>query len=210
MASDIRLRLLALLAAGVIAGNTPSAEDCRSWRKVREGAAGTLYQRCLDDSPIDQVMISARFRAPPGRLFALVTDYEAFEEFIPNVIDSRVLKVSGNRQWVYHRLRFPGPVADRAYVMRSTATADAAHPGAFRVEWELADRDFPQSGLPDGLRPERFSGFWDIGVAADGSTLARYAVHSNPGGWLPAWLVETMTVRYVQQVIAAVRKRLGE
>jgi hypothetical protein len=36
------------------------------------------------------------------------------------------------------------------------------------------------------------------------ATEARYAVHSDPGRFIPDWLVVKMTDRYIQQVIAAV------
>ena len=40
------------------------------------------------------------------------------------------------------------------------------------------------------------------------STEAHYAVHSDPGGIVPGWLVTGMTERYIQQVVEAVRHRL--
>lgn len=200
-----------LLCLCVGPGFTAAAAGCQHWRQVLETAEGPVLHRCHPGSPVDEVMIEARFRSAPERLYRLVNDYDAFADFIPDVAESRVLERHGTEQWVFHRLHFPGPVADRAYVMKSTGvTMPPPHP-AWRVEWALSDRVFPRVDAAAGIRPVSFSGFWEIEPADDAATTsARYAVHSDPGGLLPAWLVERMTDRYVQQVVAAVRRRLGE
>lgn len=200
-----------LLAALCCSATAAAVADCRDWRAVRETAEGTLLHRCRPGSAIDEVMIVSRVAAAPQRLYALVNDYGAFAEFIPDVAESRVLAVEGDIQWVYHRLHFAGPVADRVYVMRSKATAADPPAASWRVEWTLSDRPFPQLDLAAGIRPDSLSGYWEIagGTTADVS-LARYAVHTDPGGHVPAWLVTRLTDRYVQRVVAAVRRRLED
>ncbi len=206
---DTRCRWLFLLVPFLHTAALPAADDCKTWQPVRHTPEGTVYHRCRTDSTTATVMIQTRFPAPPQRLFGLATDYAAFAQFVPGVRDSRVLETAGNRQWIYQHLHFPGPVRDRVYILRSTGTETT--PGrAWRIEWELSDRAFPQADLAAGMRPRQLSGFWEITRAeTPGTTIARYAVHSDPGGWLPDWLVESMTDRYVQDVVAAFRRRLA-
>jgi ribosome-associated toxin RatA of RatAB toxin-antitoxin module len=204
----VRAFLLAALwlATGAVAG-----ADCLSWRMVRETAEGPLFHRCRPGSVLDEVMIETRLPAAPERLYRLVTDYDAFAGLIPDVAESRVLETAGRVQWVYHRLHFPGPVADRAYILQSSATATDTPPGAWRVEWALSERVFPQVDPGAGVRPDSLSGFWEIEAGAvPNACLARYAVHVEPGGRLPDWLVMRMTDRYVQRVVAAIRRHLED
>jgi hypothetical protein len=78
------------------------------------------------------------------------------------------------------------------------------------VEWVLSDEIFPGVDLSAGVRPQAFAGFWEIQPGRDAdSTEARYAVHSDPGGLVPGWLVSTMTDRYAIQVVQAIRARLA-
>ncbi|MGB5540828.1 MAG: SRPBCC family protein [Gammaproteobacteria bacterium] len=209
-AFTIRFFLLAALWLCTGVGAIATA-DCKQWRQVRDTAEGMIYHRCRPGSPVDEVMIETGFSAAPERLYALVNDYAAFAGFIPNVAESRVLEAAGTVQWVFHRLHFHGPVADRVYVMQSRGEVTGTPPAAWRVDWALSERDFPQVVLSAGIRPNSLSGFWEI-ESADGAhlTKARYAVHSDPGGQLPAWLVMRMTYRYVQQVVAAIRGRLED
>jgi len=183
--------------------------SCDDWRQSGHTAAGNLYHRCQQGSPVPWVMMRTHFEAPPARLHALVTDYDHFEGLIPNVAESRVLEKAGDIQWVFHRLHFPGPIADRTYVIRSTDAENRPQAHYYRVVWELTDRKFPGIDIGAGVQPRAFSGFWEIRSADNGLTSeARYAVHIDPGGWVPDWLVTGMTDRYVGQVIAAIGARL--
>jgi ribosome-associated toxin RatA of RatAB toxin-antitoxin module len=187
-----------------VAGTEPS-----SWKMIADTGQGRLYHRDVADSSLPEAMIVTRLDAPPGRVFALVTDYDHFAEFIPDVAESRVLERDGDRTWVFHQLHFGGPVADRVYVIESRNAVSGPTGMRYRVEWKLADRRFPELDRASGVRPRAFSGFWDLQPLEGGaSTQAAYAVHSDPGGMIPGWLVTAMTDRYIQQVIAALRRRL--
>lgn len=176
---------------------------------VRPVEPGMPQHRPVAGSLIDDVMIDAGFRCTPQQLYRLVNDYGRFAEFIPGVVESRVLDRDGPVQWVYHHLRFPGPVTDRVYILESTATElDDSH---WEVSWKLSARRFPALVMAPGIRPAQLSGYWEIATGDEpGTTRARYAVHSDPGGRIPAWLVTRMTDRYVLQVVSAVRRRLKE
>lgn len=195
----------------LVALKSAGASGCQQWLPVRQSDAGTLYRRCREDSDLPEVMIRTRFQAPPGRVFAVVTDYDRFAEFIPHVRVSRVLdsQADGTR-WVYHQLHFPAPVADRVYVIRSQDRASRPAGGYYRVEWALAEREFSILQDAAGVQPVAFSGFWELAPADGGkATDARYSVHSDPGGLVPDWLVARMTGRYMEQVVAAIRQRLA-
>ena len=199
---------LQLCCAGVLllAGGLQAGQD--EWLPVRETPSGYLYHRASGDSSPPWTMITASFAAAPERIYAMVTDYDHFPVFVPYVAESRVVRESGDAQWVYHRLHFPGPIADRRYVFVSRNSRPAAD--YYRVEWELSDEVFPDVDLSRGVRPQSFSGFWEIQAGRDaGSTQARYAVHSDPGGMVPGWLVSSMTDRYAGQVVQAIRQRLA-
>ena len=184
------------------------ADDCPAWRQVATGPEGSLFHRCRPGPFPGEVMIEREFRAAPERLFRLANDYEAFEEFVPDVLDSRVLARDGMVQWVYHRLHVPGPGADRVYVIRSTRTAQG--PRHWRVEWTLSERAFAAADLAAGVVPGALSGAWDITRTAQGGSSARYVLQIDPGGLVPDWLAQRLVDRYAERVMAAFRQRLGE
>ncbi|MEA2094398.1 MAG: SRPBCC family protein [Pseudomonadota bacterium] len=201
-----------LMTGWVVAGNPGLAPESghRPWQLISETRAGRIYHRDVEGSSIPMAMVVTQFESSPATLYAVVTDYEHFEDFIPNVVESRVIRASEGFQWVFHRLHFPGPVADRVYVIRSQKQSGRIREGWFRVTWQLAAGMLAEVDTARGIEPESFSGFWDLRPLGDGKTVeARYAVHSDPAGFIPVWLVVKMTDRYLQQVVTAVRERLG-
>lgn len=197
-----------VLVMALTAGGVP-ADDCLEWRQTAVIPEGTLYHRCRPGSGIEDVMIEAQFHTGPERLYQLVNDYAAFAEFVPDVKVSRVLADDGVAQWVYQQLHVPGPVADRVYILKSTRIAEG--PQHWRVEWSLSGRLFPGVDMHAGVRPRQLSGFWELVPAEEGETVvAHYALRSDPGGMVPAWLAQRMADRYVQRVAAAFHQRLGE
>ncbi len=197
-----------------LAGTVTSEEgtiDMDGWTPVETTVAGKIYHRAVEGSSIPRAMIVATFDVPPERVHAVVVDYEHFAEFIPNVFKSRIVAREGNVQWVYHHLQFPGPIADRVYLIRSTSSEHRSRQPYYRVEWMLDERPFPDIDLAAGVRPDMFSGPWELrSIGNSNTTEGRYAVHVEPGGFIPGWLVTGMTDRYIQQVMAAVRQRLEE
>ena len=207
------LVMLLLISLGLPAtglDDTATETGHAPWRAVGDTPQGRLYHRTVAGSSLPGAMIVTRFAAPPARVHALVTDYGHFTGFIPNVVESRVLLQTGGRQWVFHHLHFAAPVADRAYVIESSDAASRPQEHYYRVDWKLSERDFPGIEGTTGVSPRAFSGFWELRPLEDGlATQARYAVHSDPGGLMPDWLVVKLTDRYIQQVIVAVSRRLA-
>jgi hypothetical protein len=199
--------MVAGLALARPAGADAGVRDVQGWQEVRATPEGRIFHKPMQGSAIPQVLITARFAAPAAAVYGVVTDYAHLAEFIPGVAESRIIRAAGDAQWVFHRLHFGGPVADRVYVMRSVATAEGVDRDDYRVEWALAPEPVPAG--EQGSTPRQFSGFWELNSADGGNaTEARYAVHSDPGGWIPPWLVTRMTDRYVRDVVRAVRMRL--
>lgn len=192
-----------LLASSMQAGQPP-------WVLTKTTTSGQIYHREIPGSSIPWVKIVTEYAAPPARIHAMVTDYDRFAAFVPNVTVSRVVLTEGSDQWVYHHLHFPGPVADRVYLIKSTDRTSRPEKGYYRVAWNLADRVIPDVDLTTGIRPDAFSGYWEIhpGKSA-GFTEAHYAIFSDPGGFIPDWLFVKKADRYVQQVVEAFRERLA-
>jgi hypothetical protein len=185
------------------------AIDADGWRLVETVATGQIYHHEVEGSSVPWSMLVTTFDTPPERVHAVVVDYDHFSEFIPNVFKSRVMAHEGKSQWVYHHLQFSPPITDRIYLIRSTDRECRVRQPCYRVEWELDNRSFQDIDLSAGIQPNAFSGFWELrSTEKPNRTEGRYAVHSEPGGFIPGWLVTRMTDRYIQQVVEAIRERL--
>jgi hypothetical protein len=181
----------------------------RDWKFVSENDGVRLYHRESAGSRVPAALVHAWFSAPPSAVHAVITDYRDFPEFVPDVVQCREIDSASGVRWIYQRLHFPGPVADRHYVIRVTEHAGEPQGSRYRIEWRLENGPLPVEGISPALVPKHLSGFWELRGRDGGSrTEAVYAIHSDPGGMTPAWLVILYTDRYLRQVIEAVEGRL--
>lgn len=181
----------------------------QGWKPVKEIEGIRIFHRRINGSAYPQAMARTVFGAPPQRVHAVVSDYDHFADFIPYVLESKTLGRREGIRWVYQRLRFPGPISDRRYIIRIEDLLGQARHGYYRVQWRLAANG--THPVPDGpgVVPTIMSGFWDLRPAADGTqTDATYVVHLDPGGMLPAWLISFAADRHLSKVMAAVRDRV--
>lgn len=212
---------LAMIVATVLAAATASTgaaqpdfvwrpEEEKGWVAVRKIDDVVIYRRRVEGSRFPALLAHAHFDAPARAVFDVISDYDRFGEFIPSVVESRILRRQGACLWVYQRLRLSAWAAERAYVIRVSDDLRRIADGLIDVSWRLdeqASASLPRDGA---VRPRRFSGSWHlVGRPGAASTEASYTIHVDPGGRLPAWLLGRKGERYVLRVMKAVRGRLG-
>lgn len=178
------------------------------WLPVSERDGLRLYNRSVPGAGVPAALAHVRIEVPPARLFAVITDYDRFSEFVPYVAYSRVQRREDGLRRVSQHLRFPGPVADRHYVIESRDSVTPSPQERWRVDWRLVVETNIPSSDNNGITPVAFTGYWELTPAAGGmATDAIYSLHFNPGGALPAWLVTLAMNRYLPKVIDAVSSR---
>jgi ribosome-associated toxin RatA of RatAB toxin-antitoxin module len=206
---------LALIGTGVAtaesAGPTVPDEDPiikAGWYPVSERGGLRLYNRAVPGAAVPAALAHVRIEVPPARLFSVITNYDRFAEFVPYVAHSQVVYREDGLRRVSQHLRFPGPLADRHYVMESRDSVTTSPQERWRVEWRLVPETNQSAPDEAGIIPAAFTGYWELAPVSGGAaTDAIYSLHFDPGGALPAWLVTFAMNRYLPQVIDAVRAR---
>lgn len=206
------LTLLGTEATGAeptgLAGLDESLVLKAGWQPVSERDGLRLYNRAVPGAAVPGALARVHIEVPPARLFAVITDYDRFAEFVPYVIRSRVVHREDGLRRVSQHLRFPRPVADRHYVIESRDSVTPFPQERWRVEWHLVPDTYRPAADEAGITPAMFTGYWELAPASGGTaTDAIYSLHFDPGGALPAWLVTLAMNRYLPKVIDAVRTR---
>ena len=126
---------------------------------------------------------------PPDVVFRYLLDYDRFVEFMPHMMESRVLEGNGNSMKVYQKLNLPWPLANRWY--RSIVDIDSEH---HRLSW-----------VTDEGNLESCTGGWVV-KPVEGGSMVTYTVVLDPGGYYPAWVINSIQRRSLPQVIRALRE----
>ena len=97
---NISSKFMLLGSMLLLAESGQTAEN--QWIQIEATGSGQIYHREAGNSSIPWIMIVTTFAAPPARVHTIVTDYNNFKAFIPNVAESRIVWDEDGNQWVYH------------------------------------------------------------------------------------------------------------
>ncbi|MDP8246713.1 MAG: SRPBCC family protein [Candidatus Tritonobacter lacicola] len=126
---------------------------------------------------------------PPDVVFRYLLDYDRFVEFMPHMMESRVLERDGNSMKVYQKLNLPWPLANKWY--RSIIDIDSEH---HRLSW-----------VTDEGNLKSCTGGWVV-KPVEGGSMVIYTVVLDPGGYYPVWVVNSMQRRSLPAVIRSLRE----
>lgn len=160
------------------------------WRVSRRGAAGRIREGC------GLGVIEASLSAVRNVIEAAAD----FDQFMPRVLESDVEPVSPGVYLNRQILDMPFPVEDRRYTVRvETGTVEAGAGTGWQARWTYVEG----SG---NVRESR--GSWTLIPLDSERTVVVYRLLTDPGGRLPAWIVDYTAPRALRRVLASVRKRV--
>ena len=160
------------------------------WRVVRKDAGRRVREGCGVGS----------IEAPLWAVRLIIDAAAEFDEFMPRILESEVEPVSPGTYLNRQVLDMPFPMEDRRYTVRVETGAIGTGAGA---GWQARWTHVEGSG---NIRESR--GSWTLIPVSAERTLVVYRLLTDPGGRLPAWIVDYAAPRALRQVLNAVRDRV--
>ncbi len=197
-----------MTAVGLAVLLCPLIGAAADWESVSRDEALEVEAQSRPDSAIRQLRARGVIPATPATVRAVVAAVDRYPEFMPYVKESRILGVDGAVTTVYQRLAF-GLIglSDRDYVIDITESADTDRQGRaiYGRRWRLGD----SSRIPERSSTVRLAvnrGYWRLAPdeTSAASTRATYCLFTDPGGALPAWIVNQANTIGIRKVFAAV------
>ena len=176
----------------MVADAARASADGGGWTELEKSNGIAVYTRPYQGSTFPEVRASGTVCATLPQLVAFVEDVAAFEQWIPDTAEARLLERPTPRTQIYYiRTSMPWPIKDRDMIYRLSETADSSLTDSISVGIEgLPDY------LPDDPRAQRMkhvSGRWNF-VQSDQQTRIDLDMHIEPGGGVPAWLARQRIV----------------
>jgi hypothetical protein len=194
------LLLLTLLS------NSVYAERANTWKLVKEGDGITLYSRPVAESAFHETRGILTVPHNMNTVVALLSDFEGFNQWFYQRYGTRLLKrVSKIEHYDYSITKAPWPVADRDLIIHSIFS-QLPQSKVIKIELEGVKDYIPQvEGL---VRTEHYKGSWIITPLEKNLTEIIFYSHAEPGGSLPAWLVNMSVVDIPFNSLVALKKQL--
>jgi len=192
------LLLLVLIASSASAQN--------DWKLSTEKEGIKIYTSMVPDSKVKAIKVECDLNATTSQLVALVMDINTAPDWVYHVKSAKLVKeVSPTELYYYSEVSLPWPAANRDFVAHlivsqnpdtKVVTIDGpATPGFVPVK----------KGV---VRIENSIGKWIITPLGPNQINVEYSIHVDPGGSLPAWLVNIFATDAPLQIFRNLKMQL--
>jgi hypothetical protein len=193
----------ALLTSGMVTTANPNGPG---WQRVTETDGITVWKRDAADSKIREVKAESFIEVPPSRVQQMLQDFETYPEFMPYMLEAKLVGKAGpDADFIYHRVD-PPLVDERDYTLKITSHQDPAT-GVYVREWTRADTGIGPPASKGVVRLELCDGSWTVEPAGANRTHLVYWVYTDPGGAVPSWIANKANTVSMPDIMRAVRKR---
>jgi uncharacterized protein YndB with AHSA1/START domain len=195
------LLLLALLPLNSPDPGWQPAYDRQGVRVWTRQPADPTHQGALE------LRAESTVAAPPERVWAVVNDLAHYPEFMPYVVDARLVAQHHGHRFEYIRLN-PPVISPRDYTLAVDRTEDAAKHLYVR-RWTTANAEGPPPRR-DSVRLALCDGSWTVQPAADGipsHTQLTYWLMTDPAGSTPSWIARRASTQGIPDLLDAIAKR---
>jgi hypothetical protein len=170
--------------------STLLTDQAVAWTLVREQDGIQVQTREIADSPIAESLATVTVESGLSPLVALILDAGNQHNWIDSVNQSETLQqISATKSYNYTLSKAPWPVADRDAVVLTEVSQDP-ETCVVQIRSHAAPDQLPQrKGV---VRIKQVDSLWTLTPRPGGKVEIRYQVHSDPGGHLPAWLINSM------------------
>ena len=179
------------------------------WEFVLKDEGFKIYQRKIEGQPFIQVKGTGTIHEPISKILSIVLDYKRIKEWQPNLETFERLETYSDRHFMnYFAMNLPWPVTDRDVVMRHKIKVDSKNRW---VHISLANSTHPKRPNRKGyirlpFARGRISMHWVDGGKA---TWMEFHNQGDPGGWIPAWLVNWISKKQIAGSISLLKKRVN-
>ena len=192
--------LLIILCSSAMMGSAKA-----QWELVKDENGIEVFLRTVPGSKIKEFKGVTNINSSLDSIVAVLDDTEACPKWVHNCKDPvKLSEISFNEGYIYQVIDFPFPVKDRDLILHSVMTQNA---DTKQVTIRLvAVPDY----IPEtkNVRIKRSDGFYLLKLLPDGSIEVTWQHHTEPGGGIPKWLVNSLlvdtpfkTLRNLRQIV---------
>lgn len=158
------------------------------WRLVREDPARhiTVETRSPQVGNYDEFRAVMTVPQPPSTVVAVLSDINAWPEWLARIRKVSVLRRDRNLSWTYVVYKLPYPFKERDTVLQSALSIEPD--GHIRIR-SLAVKGAPMPpGEPPRVHLEDLESTWVLSPLPDGGTRIDLSGRGEPGGLMPSIL----------------------
>ena len=176
------------------------------WKLQKEKDGIKVYSAKLPDSKIRAIKVVADYDAPAKEIADIVMDVNTATEWVSHLKSNYLIKrVSTNDFYYYAEVVLPWPVANRDFVAHLTRIENV-QTGVIIIDGPAVPDMVPaKKGI---VRIDNSVGKWVITPLDSNQVRVEYALHVDPAGSIPSWLVNMFSSETPMEIFENLREQL--
>ncbi len=167
--------------------------NAQEWKPGTAKDGIKTYSRQVPGTKINALKMESDFDATASQLVAVILDISACTDWLYSTKSCAVVKtVSPSELYYYSEIGFPWPTANRDFVSHIKVIQDPATK-IITINAENVSLFVPEK--KDIVRIKESVGKWTIRTIAKNRIHVEYELQVDPGGSLPSWLVNMLSVK---------------
>ena len=168
-------------------GAAPLAAQGNGWKLKRDADGLKVYYRKAEHSSINELKMEAILEGSMSAVVTVLRDVSAYPQWIYKCTKAKRLKPLADHFGLYYcQVEFPWPMSNRDFIAQSKLWQD---PKTKHVFIEVESQPAYLAAKEDLVRIQQMSLKYELIPLSGGKVKMIYYLHSDPGGALPAWLV---------------------
>src|SRR6218665_505623 len=169
-----------------------SAVAQSEWKLKKFEQGISVYTRDAADSDFKELKAVVTIKTSLSSIVALLNDWDTYPQWVYRCGKSSTLKrISETEVMHYQTVEAPWPVDSRDFVVHVKLTQDPST-NVVSIVSTCKPTYIPKT--KDYVRITEFRASWTLIPQKDGSVQAIYQLLVNPGGYVPAWLVNLAVI----------------
>lgn len=178
----------------------------QNWELKRDKGGIKVYVRDQPGTDIKELKFTTQVDATLSTIAAVLTHVEGYDDWCYAALGSRVIKkISDSEVYYYTEADFPWPFDNRDLVLHSKVWQDkktlALHSKSTSAHWMEKEKE----GL---VRIDKAEINWTFTPLENGKVRVDYSLNSDPGGNIPAWMVNLAADQGPLQTMAMFKEML--
>jgi hypothetical protein len=158
-------------------------------KKDKDGIA--VYTGKVKDEKFKHVRAICTINTSIEKLIKVMQDVDHHKNWVYNTKVSSLVKRKGRDTVTYYtEVSLPWPVSNRDLVMQQSMTRDSINK-TLKIEVHSVSGVLPEK--PGKVRVPFSQGLWNITTVANNRIRIEYVFNVDPGGSIPAWLVNMLS-----------------
>ena len=178
----------------------------QDWTFQKEVDGIKAYNRTVKDSKFKEYRIEAEIESSLESMVAVLQDIDIYLDVFPDNKSASLEKTSGETHFeIFLHTKTPFPVKDRFTYSQTDYSYDAAS-STVNISVDCLNNEYLQKQKDRGVLVIDCKGFWKIKDLKNGKLGIVHQFYADPGGMVPAWIVNKRTIESPIKSIKSIRK----